>query len=425
MPMQKIAQFHQSDKPSPTHLLLAVDVSSQTLDIYSRYRQAGTEFELCESVHNDLSTIHQTLESYQKQACRLGYSGLSVVVEPSGAYEKKLTHAALQKGFDVWMVNPEHMYKAGVIHHGDDGKSDPLDGKVLFMMARMGKVSRLVPLPGPWQALRRLGQWMEDSTLAAADARIHIGVIRRGLFADWRQSGDLTWGPTGRAIQTLYGFNPWKITADSLETYINRMQAHHKGLPRRCLVNIWQQAQSSCQAPLPPRQREALRGQLDHLWDAWSLHHTRKNKLGQQMVDLVDELDRSGHWIPPLMSGFTNVARAKILAETGPLERFPHWRALLAYAGLKVRMRASGKYRGKDKITKKGRILLRKHLGQLAWALSRKDRVLGPYYHRKLAEGMPARKAKVACMRKLVKLLYGAAKSSQQFNPERVYRSAS
>ncbi len=58
------------------------------------------------------------------------------------------------------------------------------------------------------------------------------------------------------------------------------------------------------------------------------------------------------------------------------------------------------------------------------WVLARKDRILGPYYHRKLSKGMPARKAKVACMRKLVKLLYGAAKSSQQFNPERVYRSA-
>lgn len=126
----------------------------------------------------------------------------------------------------------------------------------------------------------------------------------------------------------------------------------------------------------------------------------------------------------PLVSGFTALARAKILAETGPLHLFAHWRALLAYAGLKVRMRSSGNYRGKDKITKKGRVLLRKHLGQAAWVLSRKDRILGPYYHRKLSEGMPARKAKVACMRKLVKLLYGAAKSNQEFNLDRIYRSA-
>ncbi len=83
------------------------------------------------------------------------------------------------------------------------------------------------------------------------------------------------------------------------------------------------------------------------------------------MIQVVNRFE-SGHWIPPIMSGFTELTRAKILAETSPLEQFPHWRALLAYAGLKVRMRSSGKYRGQDKITKKGRVLLRKHLGQAA-----------------------------------------------------------
>lgn len=421
--MKKIAQFHQPDKPNSKHLVLAVDVSSRLLDLYSRYRQGGREFELSESFLNDLPTIHQKLDEYHKQAHGLGYSGLSIVVEPSGCYEKKLTHTALQRGFDVWTVNPERMYKAGVVHHGDDGKSDPLDGKVLFMMAQMGKVSRLIPLPPQWQKLRQLGLWMEDCTLAAADARIHIGAIRRELFADWRQSGDLTWGPTGLAIQHIYGFDPWKITKDSFSGYIARMRAHHKGLHQRCLDSIWQQAQSSCQAPLSSIQREAITDQLEHYWETWSLHQSRKDTLGQKMIDVVDQFD-PGYWIPPLMSGFTELTRAKILAETGPLRQFPHWRALLAYAGLKVRMRSSGKYRGQDKITKKGRVLLRKHLGQAAWVLARKDRVLGPYYHRKLSEGMPPRKAKVACMRKLIKLLYGAAKSSQQFNLERVYRSA-
>jgi hypothetical protein len=159
------------------------------------------------------------------------------------------------------------------------------------------------------------------------------------------------------------------------------------------------------------------------LWELWNHYDRHRHHLSKQMVELLDGLD-SGCWIPPLFSGFTALMRAKILAETGPLRRFPHWRALVAYPGLKIRMRASGKYRGKDKITKKGRALLRKHLGQAAFALTHNDRLLGPYYHRKIAEGMPARKAKVACMRKLLKILYGVAKSNESFNVERVYRCA-
>lgn len=421
--MRKITQFHDSDKPDPKHLLLAVDVSSRSLDLYSRYRQNGEEYEVAESFQNELPVISKRLDGYAKQACGLGYKGLSIVVEPSGRFETKLTQTALESGHSVWMVNPEHMYKAGVIHHGDDGKSDPLDGQVLYMMARLGKASRLVPLPGQWQQLRQLGKWLEDCTLIAADLRIRIGTLRRALFVDYRQRRDVTWGATGRAIQQLYGFDPGKITAETYSGFISRVKAHRRGLPERCLGSIWSQATSSCSGPEPPTDPAIARRQLDHLWTVWQAHAARKQALEAQMTGIIDELDPD-RWIPPLFSGFSGCMRAKILAETGPLRQFPHWRALLGYSGLKIRMRRSGTYRGKDKITKKGRILLRKHLGQATFSLLRKDRLLGPYYHRKLAEGMPGGKAKVACMRKLVKILYGAAKSRQEFDPERVRRSA-
>ncbi len=168
---------------------------------------------------------------------------------------------------------------------------------------------------------------------------------------------------------------------------------------------------------------ELLCEQLDHLWESWGHHAHRSEMLGRQMIHLAEKLVEE-HRIPPIIPGFTELMRAKILVETGPLERFVHWRQLLAYSGLKIRMRQSGKYQGKDRITQKGRVLLRKLLGQAAFSLTRSDRILGEYY-RKRAENMPGRKAKVACMRKLLKMLYGAAMSKQGFSPERVYRSAS
>ena len=91
---------------------------------------------------------------------------------------------------------------------------------------------------------------------------------------------------------------------------------------------------------------------LTYLWKVWSHHAHRCEVLGRQMVQLVEDLAEE-HRIPPIIPGFTELMRAKILAETGPLERFAHWRQLVAYAGLKIRMRQSGKYRGKDHITKK------------------------------------------------------------------------
>lgn len=295
--MHKITQYFQSDKPAGNHLLLAVDVSSKTLDIYTRYHQNTHEYELSDSFSNDLSTIDHKLAEYYKLALAHGYVNLSIVVEPSGCYEKKLTSSALQKGYSVWTVNPERMYKAGMVHHGDDGKSDPLDGKVLYMMAQMGNVRRLVPLTPQWQKLRQLGLWMEDATLAAADARIHIGTLRRGLFVDWDQSQDLSWGPTGRTLQEVYGFDPWHITRYSVEEFIERMRGQHKGLPRKCLTRIWQQAQRSCSATLSQDQREGIGAQLSYYWDIWKFHDRRKQELAEQMVAIVEAMD-SQEWMP-------------------------------------------------------------------------------------------------------------------------------
>ena len=272
-----------------------------------------------------------------------------------------------------------------------------------------------------WQQLRQLGWWLEDSSLAATDARVRMGELRRNLFVDYHQSRDLTWGPTGICIQELFGFDPWKITAGGDTQFINRVKAYRRGIPERCLRSIWDQAQSSCLYDPGEHMRALLNDQAEHLWKVWTHHAHRCEVLGRQMIQLVEILSEE-HRIPPIIPGLTELMRAKILAETGPLERFAHWRQLVAYAGLKIRMRRSGKYIGKDRITKKGRVLLRKLLGQAAFSLTRKDRILGEYYHRKRQESMPGRKAKVACMRKLLKLLYGAAMSNQEFTSERVYR---
>jgi len=288
--MKKVTQFHESGKPNPSELLLAIDVSSRSLDIYGRYMQQAEEYEFSDSISNDLRSIAGMLDHYDRHAGVLGYTGLAIVLEPSGRHEQKLTRLAHDRGHSICMVNPERMYKAGVIHHDDDGKSDAQDGKVLFMMARMGKVSRFEPL--------------EES---------------------------------------------------------------------------WQQAESSCLHDPGFRMHELLCEQLDHLWESWGHHAHRSEMLGRQMIHLVEKLAEE-HRIPPIISGFTELMRAKILAEIGPLERFVHWRQLLAYSGLKIRMRQSGKYQGKDRITKKGRVLLRKLLGQAAFSLTRSDRILGEYY---------------------------------------------
>jgi transposase len=96
---------------------------------------------------------------------------------------------------------------------------------------------------------------------------------------------------------------------------------------------------------------------------------------------------------------------ARLIAETGPLSDFTSWRGLLRYAGLNIRMRQSGIYRGQYRITKKGRPLLRKILSQIVLPLVRRKCLYGEYYHGKRV-AMPGQKAMVAVMSHFLRKLH-------------------
>ena len=124
---------------------------------------------------------------------------------------------------------------------------------------------------------------------------------------------------------------------------------------------------------------------------------------------------------PGLISPFL---LARILAETGPLRDFGSINKLLRYAGLNLRQKQSGTFKGQERIGKKGRPRLRRALAQAALKRVVHGQLYGEYYHAKKAAGMCGAKAMTAVARKILKLLFGLDKSGAPFDPVRVFQSA-
>jgi transposase len=75
-------------------------------------------------------------------------------------------------------------------------------------------------------------------------------------------------------------------------------------------------------------------------------------------------------------------------------------------AGLDLYEVSSGKHRGKLRISKRGRPLMRKLLYLAALSAVRKDGVMNEWYQRALSRGMKKTKALVAVSRKLLVLIF-------------------
>lgn len=92
--------------------------------------------------------------------------------------------------------------------------------------------------------------------------------------------------------------------------------------------------------------------------------------------------------------------------------------AFVAYLGMDIRIRRSGRHVGQSKLSKKGDAECRRLLHNAARSAARGD--LKDYYTRLRARGFAATQAHVAVGRKLVRIAFTLLKTQQDYNPEKL-----
>lgn len=92
----------------------------------------------------------------------------------------------------------------------------------------------------------------------------------------------------------------------------------------------------------------------------------------------------------------------------------------MKYAGLNLRERQSGSYKGKNKADKKGRSKLRNIIHMATLALISNGKIFSFEYKLK-KERMGGGKAQMAMARKLIKVIHGLNKNKVGFSSERLF----
>jgi transposase len=314
-----------------------------------------------------------------------------------------------------------HVANASVIESGDQGKTDAMDARVIAMVAELDKTQADRVLEGEHALLRELGRVYEAEDQAVVRARCRIDPLLRKLFCDLEKPKSFVFSRTGGAVAELYGWNPAAIVEDGYERFRARMKDKVTNVHTKTLKTLWAQATRSVRQQQPAGYRALLEERVRHLWADYRRHQARKEETAAQMGRLFKQLIRTGR-APAPVGSLTPVMMGRLIAESGPLSDFDHWREVLHYSGLNLYERKSGTYQGETKISKKGRSRFRKVLGQAVFTLvhRKKEEAFASYFKRKRAEGMGYWKTMVATMRKLCKVLYGLAKSGAPYDPVRV-----
>lgn len=177
------------------------------------------------------------------------------------------------------------------------------------------------------------------------------------------------------------------------------------------------------------RQREQLHQSFAGLPEL----RTSVRSVRRRLAQLIALLDRRMQQLTRELQWQSDLARLRSVPGIGPLNalalcaayrsgQFPHRDPFIAFLGLDVRTKDSGKHKGRRKLTKKGNPEYRRLLFNAAMAATKDGRLFHPQYQALQARGLSKTAALVAVSRQIARLAFGLLKNQTAFDPKLVRR---
>lgn len=399
--------------------IVGVDVGKEELHLYT---EIGGRI-VRRSFANRTRSIERNLERLLSED-EINTRRRLLAVEPTGSYHESLLRTARKMGFETAWVDGERVASMRLVEFGDRGKTDKRDPQAIFRLADLGYLVKRREFDERYQLLR---EWHHVYSAAEDDQKSAKGSLHhelQKLFPDFDFKPEFFYSDSGRALVHLYGANPHRIGKAGPKRFRSRMKKRAPRMHSRSLERLLETAQASRRSGPSEAHAGVIEVRLRQLYDDFLEAERRKAKAAKEMERLYSEIranDDSA--LPQAVPGvITHFHLARLVAEIGPLSDFKSWRQLCRYAGLNLREKQSGSFRGRTRITKRGRVLLRKALTHVALPLVKRTRLFGPYYHHKReVEKMQGAKAMASVSRKLLKMIFGWYQSGSAFAEDRVF----
>jgi len=299
------------------------------------------------------------------------------------------------------LVNPMHTKRLKELEDNSPLKTDKKDPRVIADIIELGHWLSIVVPTGLAADLRELAHSRESLTsLRSADYN-RLQNLLSVLFPEF-----LTFMRNVRTKSALYLLNKYPSTnaliaagCDSVAEVLHTISRGQLGMERsRMLIEAAERSVGVCEG------KESMADEVRFIIQRILLYNSQIKTKEEMIKRYLSQIPVSHNLLS--MKGIGIITVGVIIGEIGDFNAFSSSRALIKFAGLNLYEVSSGEHRGKRRISKRGRHLLRKILFFAAINVIRKDGILHDYYHKLIDNGMLRKKALIAVMRKLLKIIF-------------------
>lgn len=408
---QRILQVSEST------MIVGIDVASE-IHYVRAFDNRGIELAKVFRFTNDLEGFEAFVKWVNAVRLKSGKRSVIVGMEPTGHYWFNVAQHVKCQGMKIVLVNSFAVKRSKELDDNNPTKNDRKDPKTIAMLVKDGRYMEPYIPEGVYAELRIAmnTRWQLVKNLNSTKNQIHRWLRIYfpeflKVFADWEGIA---------ALVVLHEFStPDQVKQKGVDEIVKRWkQDKIRAVGRKRAERLVEAAKISTGIT---EGLVAADIELKILLDDYD----RKMQQYQTVMELVEKLMMEIPGVSEILNikGIGLVTASGFIAEVGDISRFSHPKQIQKFAGLNLRENSSGKYKGKTKISKRGRKRLRAILFRAMMPLVSKNkefRAIHNYYTTRQNNPLKKIQSLILLCCKLIRVMHAILAKNVHYEPEKL-----
>ena len=340
-----------------------------------------------------------------------GFEEIVVGFESTGPYMEPLAQFLKnKKAVRLVQVNPMHTKRLKELSGNSPLKTDRKDPKVIADIIELGHALTVVIPEGPTAELRRLTQGRERTITSRTRLFNQLQCLLAISFPEFLQVMKDVKSASAQHLLRHYP-TAQDIVALGEASLAALLRKVSRGKLREDRAGALFVAANESVGVREGRNSMLL--EIGLMLETIGTYDRFIERLETEMERHLKEIPYSRVILS--LKGIGPVTAAGLIGEVGDFTKFGTISEVMKLAGLDLYEVSSGKHRGKLRISKRGRPLIRKLLYLAALSTVRKGGVMHEWYQRALGRGMKKTKALVAVSRKLLGVIFALVRDHKVY----------
>ena len=358
----------------------------------------------------------KSFNKFWKKLCRFKEQHMldEVVIgfESTGPYAEPISNYLRKKPVKLVQVNPLHTKRIKELTGNSPNKTDKKDPRVIADVISLGHSLTVIVPEGAAAQLRRLSHARER----AMERRTAMNNQLQDLvFVIFPELGDIIKPSTKTGMYLIKNYpEPKSVVSIGIETLCNIVRKISRGkfgIDR--VEKLYNAAKESVGIT---EGKESILLETSHLVSNIETENRYIESLEEQMIVYLDQIPYSHSILS--VKGIGNITVAGLIGEVGDFRKFKTIPEIMKLAGLDLFEVSSGKHKGRHRISKRGRALMRKLLFFAAINAVKSHGIMHARYQKMLDNGTPKIKALIAVSRKLLRIIFALARDNAKYDED-------